>query len=63
MARKMNDHLLGERNSEVGNMGPLEALLAAEAAERGDPPRRPKNKEAIKEDPRWVIRIGLRAEE
>lgn len=59
MARKKNDHLLGERNSEVGSMGPLEALLAAEEAERGDPPRLPENKSAVREDPRWVIRIGL----
>lgn len=53
----------GRGNVAADNLGPLDDLIAAEAAERGDPPRLPKNKRAVREDPRWIIRIGLPAEE
>lgn len=53
----------GRGNVEVGNMGPLDTVFAAEDAERGDPPRLPENKSAVREDPRWIIRIGLPAGE
>ena len=59
----MDQIIRGAGNVDTSTFGDWETLFAAEAAERGDPPRLPKNKEAVKEDPRWVIRIGLQAEE
>ncbi|MBI2310834.1 hypothetical protein HYU90_03395 [Candidatus Collierbacteria bacterium] len=52
----------GAPQADVG-LGDLDEVIAAEAAENGQPPRKPKNKRAVKEDPRWVIRIGLPADE
>ncbi len=66
MAKKNSSDRLcvsGCGNVSTDRIGDLNLLIAAEAAERGDPLRQPKNKKAIKEDPRWIIRIGLTAEE